>query len=69
MAISKKTREEVYRKYDGHCAYCGREIAYKDMQVDHFITRAYLKCLLFAKTNAACRRELTRRLWMRFLGL
>ena len=30
MAISKKTREEVYRKYDGHCAYCGREIAYKD---------------------------------------
>jgi hypothetical protein len=37
MAISKKTREEVYRKYDGHCAYCGREIAYKDMQVDHFL--------------------------------
>lgn len=36
MAISKKIREEVYRKYDGHCAYCGREIAYKDMQVDHF---------------------------------
>lgn len=37
MAISKKIREEVYRKYDGHCAYCGREIAYKDMQVDHFL--------------------------------
>ncbi len=36
MAISKKTREAVYRKYDGHCAYCGREIAYKDMQVDHY---------------------------------
>ena len=35
-AISKKTREAVYRKYDGHCAYCGREIDYKDMQVDHF---------------------------------
>lgn len=39
MAISKKIREEVYRKYDGHCAYCGREIAYKDMQVDHFLPR------------------------------
>ena len=38
MAISKKIREEVYRKYDGHCAYCGREIAYKDMQVDHVIS-------------------------------
>lgn len=36
MAISKKTREAVYAKCDGHCAYCGREIAYKDMQVDHF---------------------------------
>lgn len=35
-AISKKTRETVYRKYDGHCAYCGREIDYRDMQVDHF---------------------------------
>jgi len=36
MAISKKTREIVYWKYGGRCAYCGREIAYKDMQVDHF---------------------------------
>lgn len=37
MGISKSKREAVYRKYDGHCAYCGREIAYKDMQVDHFL--------------------------------
>lgn len=36
MSISKAKREEVYKKYDGHCAYCGREIEYKDMQVDHF---------------------------------
>lgn len=36
MAISKTTRQAVYLKYAGHCAYCGREIAYKDMQVDHF---------------------------------
>lgn len=36
MAIRKKVREAVYQKYDGHCAYCGRKIAYKDMQVDHF---------------------------------
>ena len=36
MAISKKTRIAVYKKYDGHCAYCGRHIAYNDMQVDHF---------------------------------
>lgn len=37
MAISKAKREAVYKKYDGHCAYCGREIEYKDMQVDHFL--------------------------------
>lgn len=36
MSFSKKKREAVYAKYGGHCAYCGREIAYKDMQVDHF---------------------------------
>lgn len=36
MAISKKTRVAVYKKFDGHCAYCGHHIAYNDMQVDHF---------------------------------
>lgn len=36
MSINQKTREAVYRKYNGHCAYCGRIIEYKDMQVDHF---------------------------------
>jgi uncharacterized protein (TIGR02646 family) len=36
MAINRKIREVVYRKYDGHCAYCGKQIAFKDMQVDHF---------------------------------
>ena len=30
-------RKAVYNKYHGRCAYCGREIEYKDMQVDHVI--------------------------------
>lgn len=34
-ALSKKTRQMVYEKCHGHCAYCGCELAYKDMQVDH----------------------------------
>lgn len=34
-SIPKKVREEVYQVYNGHCAYCGCEIEYKDMQVDH----------------------------------
>lgn len=37
MAISKQVRERVYNKYDGHCAYCGVEIEYKKMQVDHIV--------------------------------
>ena len=37
MSFSRKTREAVYAKYDGRCAYCGRAIDIKDMQVDHFL--------------------------------
>ncbi len=35
--LSKAGRQEVYDKCGGHCAYCGCELAYKDMQVDHVI--------------------------------
>ena len=37
MSISKKTRQKVYEKYNGRCAYCGQKIEYKDMHVDHLI--------------------------------
>lgn len=37
MTIKKEIREQVYNKYNGHCAYCGKELEYKDMQVDHII--------------------------------
>jgi len=33
--MTKAKRLEVYNKYDGHCAYCGKIIQYTDMQVDH----------------------------------
>lgn len=33
--LNKKERELVYNKYGGRCAYCGKEIEYVDMQVDH----------------------------------
>ena len=36
----KNDRYKVYNKYDGHCAYCGTEIKYKEMQVDHIIPLA-----------------------------
>jgi 5-methylcytosine-specific restriction endonuclease McrA len=31
----KIDRKQVYNKYQGHCAYCGKEIKFKEMQVDH----------------------------------
>lgn len=34
-SFSKKERERVYNKTNGHCAYCGESIDYKDMQIDH----------------------------------
>ena len=33
--LSKAVRQQVYDKYGGHCAYCGREIKMSEMQVDH----------------------------------
>ena len=30
-------RRDVYNKYDGHCAYCGRKIEFDDMTIDHIV--------------------------------
>jgi DNA-directed RNA polymerase subunit RPC12/RpoP len=30
-------RKLIYNKFDGHCAYCGKKILYKEMQVDHIV--------------------------------
>ncbi len=35
--LTKTDRIEVYNKYNGHCAYCGKVIEFKDMQVDHIM--------------------------------
>jgi hypothetical protein len=31
----KINRQTVYNKHSGHCAYCGKPITLKEMQVDH----------------------------------
>lgn len=41
--MTKKQRLEVYNKFDGHCAYCGKKLEYKDMQVDHQIPQRRAK--------------------------
>lgn len=35
MGRAKIDREAVWNKYHGRCAYCGCELPFKEMQVDH----------------------------------
>lgn len=35
--LTKAERTEVYNKYNGHCAYCGKAMEFKEMQVDHIM--------------------------------
>lgn len=35
MKKENKKRLAVYQKYNGKCGYCGNDIEYKDMQIDH----------------------------------
>jgi len=35
----KIDRQALWKRYDGRCAYCGTEIAFKDMQADHIIPK------------------------------
>lgn len=33
--LTRSERQQIYEKCKGNCAYCGCELEYKDMQVDH----------------------------------
>ena len=35
--LTKEERRAVYDKTHGHCAYCGCNIGFEDMQVDHVV--------------------------------
>jgi 5-methylcytosine-specific restriction endonuclease McrA len=50
------TRQAVYDKYAGHCAYCGKVIALKDMQVDHIHPKHLGGKDELSNYNPACRR-------------
>ena len=65
--MKKKTREQVFKKFDGHCAYCGEEIEYDKMQVDHIKPadnlRLYKEYLKLAKSEEG--NEIQRANWLR----
>ena len=33
----KKLKEQVHKKCNGNCAYCGKDIQIKNMQIDHIV--------------------------------
>ena len=52
--IPKKVREAVYQKYNGHCAYCGKSIAYKDFQLDHLIPKQREQFKKYSEEEIEC---------------
>ena len=34
-SMEEELRQKIYDKYNGHCAYCGKELTFEQMQVDH----------------------------------
>ena len=54
--ITKEKRQRIYDKFNGHCAYCGCKIEYKDMQVDHIQSvRNYGENIAEENLMPACR--------------
>jgi len=43
MKTLKTNREAIWYKYGKRCAYCGRKIKFKEMQIDHIIPKSWNK--------------------------
>ena len=41
MSLLLKDRQEIWNKYGRRCAYCGKKLEYKQMQVDHIIPKKW----------------------------
>ena len=55
MKAIKINRQQVYNKYNGHCAYCGCELTPKSMQVDHITPRRNGGTDDISNLNQSCR--------------
>ncbi len=53
--MEKQYRVKIWEKYVKHCAYCGQEIEYKDMQVDHIFPKYRKGENVEENYNPACR--------------
>lgn len=53
--MKKLLRQEVYNKYNGHCAYCGCKISIKEMQIDHILPQRLGGLTEIKNLNPTCR--------------
>lgn len=49
--MKKIDREKVYAKCKGHCGYCGQDIEFKKMQVDHMTPACYSSHLIIENSS------------------
>ena len=63
--MKKEDRQKIHFKYCGKCAYCGKDVPYKDFQVDHIIPKESFNTYRykldyavddFENINPSCRR-------------
>ena len=48
-------RKLVFLKYYGHCAYCGKEISFKEMHIDHITPKILRGTDDFENLNPSCK--------------
>ena len=53
--MKKSERTKIYYKYDCHCAYCGKEITEKQMQVDHIQPEVFQGTDDYYNLNPSCK--------------
>ena len=56
MKRREAMRRRVWEKFNGHCAYCGRKLKYKEMQIDHMYPRTYGGNSEYINLMPSCRR-------------
>lgn len=53
--VSKTVRAQIYNKFNGHCAYCGRKLKKEEMTVDHIKPLNAGGTYELTNLNPACR--------------
>lgn len=49
--MEKNIRKKIYNKYNGKCAYCGKDLDFNNFHIDHLIPLRYLRTIEKQKDN------------------